>query len=149
MGRKGRYESYVLPHLDEIREWYNTLSEKDIAKRLGVSVSTFEKYKREHPELADTLKDGRQELVSMLKKSLKKKAVGFEYTETKRTVREMNGKEIVTIEEYTRYSPPDTGAIHLLLKNLDESWRNDDKATMDLKREKIELDKQKAEDERW
>ena len=149
MGRKGRYESYVLPHLDEIREWYNTLSEKDIAKRLGVSVSTFEKYKREHPELADTLKDGRQELVSMLKQSLKKKAVGFKYTETKRTIREMNGEEIVTIEEYTRYSPPDTGAIHLLLKNLDESWRNDDKATMDLKREKIELDKQKAEDERW
>lgn len=149
MGRKGRYESYVLPHLDEIREWYNTLSEKDIAKRLGVSVSTFEKYKREHPELADTLKDGRQELVSMLKKSLKKKAVGFEYTETKRTIREVAGKKIVTIEEYTRYSPPDTGAIHLLLKNLDESWRNDDKATMDLKREKIELDKQKAEDERW
>lgn len=149
MGRKGRYESYVLPHLDEIREWYNTLSEKDIAKRLGVSVSTFEKYKREHPELADTLKDGRQELVSMLKKSLKKKAVGFEYTETKKTIREIAGKKIVTIEEYTRYSPPDTGAIHLLLKNLDESWRNDDKATMDLKREKIELDKQKAEDERW
>lgn len=149
MGRKGRYESYVLPHLDEIREWYNTLSEKDIAKRLGVSVSTFEKYKREHPELADTLKDGRQELVSILKKSLKKKAVGFEYTETKRTIREIAGKKIVTIEEYTRYSPPDTGAIHLLLKNLDESWRNDDKATMDLKREKIELDKQKAEDERW
>lgn len=149
MGRKGRYESYVLPHLDEIREWYNTLSEKDIAKRLGVSVSTFEKYKREHPELADTLKDGRQELVSMLKKSLKKKAVGFEYTETKRTIREIAGKKIVTIEEYTRYSPPDTGAIHLLLKNLDESWRNDDKATMDLKREKIDLDKQKAEDERW
>ena len=149
MGRKGRYESYVLPHLDEIREWYNTLSEKDIAKWLGVSVSTFEKYKREHPELADTLKDGRQELVSMLKQSLKKKAVGFVYTETKRTIREMNGEEIVTIEEYTRYSPPDTGAIHLLLKNLDESWRNDDKATMDLKREKIELDKQKAEDERW
>lgn len=149
MGRKGRYESYVLPHLDEIREWYNTLSEKDIAKRLGVSVSTFEKYKREHPELADTLKDGRQELVSMLKQSLKKKAVGFEYTETKRTIREIAGKKIVTIEEYTRYSPPDTGAIHLLLKNLDESWRNDDKATMDLKREKIELDKQKAEDERW
>lgn len=149
MGRKGRYESYVLPHLDEIREWYNTLSEKDIAKRLGVSVSTFEKYKREHPELADTLKDGRQELVSTLKQSLKKKAVGFEYTETKRTIREVAGKKIVTIEEYTRYSPPDTGAIHLLLKNLDESWRNDDKATMDLKREKIELDKQKAEDERW
>ena len=149
MGRKGRYESYVLPHLDEIREWYNTLSEKDIAKRLGVSVSTFEKYKREHPELADTLKDGRQELVSTLKKSLKKKAVGFEYIETKRTIREVAGKKIVTIEEYTRYSPPDTGAIHLLLKNLDESWRNDDKATMDLKREKIELDKQKAEDERW
>lgn len=149
MGRKGRYESYVLPHLDEIREWYNTLSEKDIAKRLGVSVSTFEKYKREHPELADTLKDGRQELVSTLKQSLKKKAVGFEYTETKRTIREIAGKKIVTIEEYTRYSPPDTGAIHLLLKNLDESWRNDDKATMDLKREKIELDKQKAEDERW
>lgn len=53
------------------------------------------------------------------------------------------------IEEYERYSPPDTGAIHLLLKNLDPSWRNDDQATMNMKREKLELEKQKAEQDNW
>lgn len=149
MGRKSRYETYVLPHLAEIREWYKTLTERDIAKRLGVSEGTFYKYKTEHKELEAVLRDGRQELVSELKKSLKKKAIGFEYTETKKTIREIAGKKVITIEEYKRYSPPDTGAIHLLLKNLDETWRNDDAETMALKREKIELEKQKAEDERW
>jgi len=65
---------------------------------------------------------------------------------------ELGEEEIVgavKVEETEKYAAPDTGAIHLLLKNLDDNWRNDDKATMDMKREKLELDKQKAEAESW
>ena len=51
--------------------------------------------------------------------------------------------------EREKYAPPDTGAIHLLLKNLDDNWRNDDKPTMDLRREKLENDKKKAENADW
>lgn len=146
MGRKNKYETHVQPHLADIRAWYGTLSEEAIAKRLGVSRGSFENYKKSYPELQDCLRAGKEALIEDLKTSLKQKAKGFRYKETKRTTKTYNGHTSEIIEEYDRYSPPDTGAIHLLLKNLDPEWRNDDKATMDLKRERLELDKQKAED---
>lgn len=146
MGRKNKYETHVQPHLADIREWYGTLTEGQIASRLGVSRASFETYKAKYPELLDCLRAGKEALIEDLKSSLKQKAKGFYYTETKKTTTRYNGTKSEKIEEYNRYSPPDTGAIHLLLKNLDPEWRNDDKQTMDLKRERLELDKQKAED---
>lgn len=149
MGRKNKYETHVKPRLDEISGWYATLSEKQIAKRLGISVASFENYKNEYEELRESLKTGKEEFIIELKDSLKKKATGFHYKETKMTIREIDGKKVKIIEEFERYALPDTGAIHLLLKNLDETWRNDDKTTVDLKQAKIDLEKQKAEDNNW
>ena len=149
MGRKSLYDSVVRPRLDDIKEWIGIMNEADIADRLGISVTSFEKYKRENKELADVLVAGKERLVDDLKQTLKKKAKGFEYTETKTIIRQEAGKLIKVIEEYKKYSPPDTGAIHLLLKNLDETWTNDDKETMSLKRAKLELEKLKAEAETW
>ena len=81
--------------------------------------------------------------------TLKKKAQGFKYKETKRTIRETGEGKVVTVEEFERYAQPDTGAIHLLLKNLDPEWRNDDQTTIDLKKEKLQLEKEKAENGQW
>ena len=149
MGRKSRYETHVEPHLDDIRRWYQLLNEGEIARKLGIGVTSFEKYKREHPELREALREGRFELVEDLKLTLKKKAKGFSYTEKKRVIRDENGKRTTTVEEVERYIPPDTGAIHLLLKTLDENWRNDDKPTMDLRREKLRIDREKMENNSW
>ena len=149
MGRKNKYDTHVAPYLREIAEMYGTMTEAQNEKKLGVSVASFEKYKLEHPELVESLREGKDALIKELRESLKKKAKGFHYTEKKKIVRVINGQKTQIVEEYERYSPPDTGAIHLLLKNIDESWRNDDQATMDLKREKIELEKQKADSENW
>lgn len=147
MGRKGRYETHVKPYLPQIAEWYEILNEGQIAKKLGIAAVTFEKYKREHEELRDCLKRGRENLIEELKNTLKKKARGFSYEETKTYIKEDGGKSVKIIEKYKRYAQPDTGAIHLLLKNLDDTWRNDDKVSVDLKREKMELEKQKAEND--
>lgn len=149
MGRKSRYETHVLPYIDQVRDWIQLLTEDQIAKRLGVGHTSLQKYKKEHPELAQALKEGREELVENLKMTLKKKAQGFYYEETKTVVKQENGAEVKIIERYRKYAQPDTGAAHLLLKNLDESWRNDDAATMALRREKLELEKQKHEDAAW
>jgi hypothetical protein len=139
----------VLPYIEQVREWIQLLTEDQIAKRLGISQRSFQKYKNDHPELAQALKEGRQELVENLKMTLKKKAQGFYYEETKTVVKQEDGAEVKIIERYKKYAQPDTGAAHLLLKNLDESWRNDDAETMKLKRDRLELDKQKAEDAAW
>lgn len=149
MGRKSVWESQIQPKLPLIKEMMQTYTEAQIAKRIGVSTTSFEKYKREKAELREALQSGKEGLIAELKETMKKKAKGFHYTETKKIIRKIGDKKFTTIEEYERYSPPDTGAIHLLLKNLDETWTNDDKPTMELKKQKIELDKQKAESENW
>lgn len=150
MGRKSRYETHVKPYLNQIQEWYEDLDERQIAvDKLGIAVSTWEKYKRENPELRDVLKRGKQQLVSELKTSLKKKAKGFYYEETKTCIRELGGKQVKTIEKYKKYAQPDTGALHLLLKNLDDNWHNDDKATLDLKQKQLELTERKIEQSEW
>lgn len=146
MGRKDKYETNVKPRLPEIRSWVGEHTEKQIAKMLGISVSSFEKYKTNHPELAECLQSGKKLLIQELKDTLKMKAKGFHYTEKKKIIRNVDGKKTQMIEEYDRYSPPDTGAIHLLLKNLDDNWRNDDKTTVELKKEKMELERQKSEE---
>lgn len=150
MGRKSRYETHVLPYLQQIQEWCQDLDERQIAvERLGIAVSTWENYKKKYPELQEVLRKGKQQLVGDLKAALKKKAKGYTYEETKTIIRDEGGKKITTIEKYKKYAHPDTGAIHLLLKNLDPEWTNDDQKTIDLKREQLELAKQKAENDNW
>lgn len=149
MARANKYETHVKPYLGDIAEWYGTMTERQIAKRLGIAMSSFENYKNEHSELKEALRKGRTELIKELKETLKMKAKGFHYKETKKTIRKQGNKDVQVLEEYERYSIPDTGAIHLLLKNLDEGWRNDDRETMDLKREKLEMEKAKADAENW
>lgn len=150
MGRKSKYESHVKPFLPQISEWISDMDEAQIAtEKLGIAVSSFENYKKKYPELQEALRNGRINLISELKSSLKKKAKGFYYDETKTTIREEGGKSVKVIEKYKKYSAPDVGAIHLLLKNLDPDWTNDDKTTIQLKRDQLELAKQKAESENW
>lgn len=150
MGRKNKYETHVKPYLNQIQEWYGELDERQIAvDRLGIAVSTWEKYKKQYPELQEVLKKGKQELVSELKTSLKKKAKGFYYEETKTCIREVDGKQVKVVEKYKKYAQPDTGALHLLLKNLDDNWHNDDKTTIDLKKKQLELNERKIEADEW
>ena len=149
MGRKNKYETNVKPHLKDIPKWYETMTEAQIAKKLGVSVASFEIYKNNYPQLRDCLKSSKDSLIEDLKATLKMTAKGFKYTETKKTIREIDGKKVKIIEEYEKYSQPDTGAIHLLLKNLDKDWHNDDKQTIEIKRKQLELNERKIDQDEW
>lgn len=149
MGRKRKYETNVLPYLKDITEWLQEMTEREIAHKLGIAVSSWENYKNEHPELMEALQKGRKTLADELKETLRMKAKGFHYTEKKKVVRQEGSKKIQVVEEYERYSIPDTAAIHLLLKNLDDAWRNDDAVTVEIKKQKMALEKEKAENESW
>lgn len=150
MARNSKYETLVKPRLDEIRDWVTDYTEEQIAKKLGISRNSLTNYKNEHPELKAAIEEGKSKLIKELKDTLKKKAKGFTYKETKKSIRKLaDGTEQVFIEEYEKYAQPDTGAIHLLLKNLDPEWTNDDKITIKLKKEQLEIAKTKAEADSW
>ena len=148
-GRKNKYETHVKPNFEKIKKWYLTKTETQIAKKLGVTIQSWCKYKKDHPELMECLKESKEDLCDDLKGILKKKAQVYYYTEKTKTVINDNGKEIKKIEEKERYAQPDTGAIHLLLKNFDDEWRNDDLQTMELKRQQVDLQQRKLEQDEW
>lgn len=148
-GRKDKYKTHVEPYLSKIPKMYETMTEAQIAKKLGVSISAWTNYKNEHPELLEALRTSRENLIEELKATLKKKAKGYHYTEKKKIVRKYKGEEEKVVEETEKYAQPDTGAIHLLLKNLDDTWRNDDKQSFELKKRQVEIMQQKADAAEW
>lgn len=154
MGRKSLYERCVKPHLEDITKWTEELTEGQIAEKLKIRPETFSRYKTMYPELVEAIASGKKNLVKELKDTLKKKARGFYYEETKITKihnpdDESEQEWIEKIEINRKYAQPDTGAAHLLLKNLDPEWHNDDEATMKLKKEQVELQRQKLEMDNW
>ena len=73
MGRKNLYETLVQPRLNEIPEMVGVMTEEQIAKRLGISRRSLEKYKQQHEELQEAIRGGREDLVIELKETLKRK----------------------------------------------------------------------------
>ena len=82
-GEKMKYETHIQPNLAKISEWVATMTEAQIAQKLGINVRSFDRYKVDHEELRDALRTGKQDLIEELKATLKMKAKGFRYTEEK------------------------------------------------------------------
>lgn len=140
-----KYELCIKPYLDKIPEWYQRMDEGQMCKMLGVGKTSWAAYKKKYPEFAQCFTTGKLELVDSLYSALKRKALGF-HEITKKDV--LVHGEVVTLETDTYY-PPDLGSIHLLLKNLDADWHNDDKTTIELRRAELELKRERAEKESW
>ena len=57
MGRPSKYETHVLPRLDEIADWCrNGATEEEMAARLGISRYSFIEYKKQFSDFSDILK---------------------------------------------------------------------------------------------
>lgn len=145
-GRPNKYETHVKPYLEEIKKWCQTMTEKQIARKLGIAYSSWCLYKNDYSELSETIKKGRQSLVVELKSTLIERAKGFQYTE-KKVIKE--GGEVVREEIYTKSSLPDVAALNLLLKNYDkENWSNDPQV-IELRKKELELRERQIENNEW
>lgn len=155
MARQGQpdvYQTHVEPHLEEIKEWYQTLSLLQIAQKLGISKSTLCKYKNLHPELDEALTVGRNALVEELRDCIKKRARGYDWLEvTQEKVLDEATGELVVVKEKTttKHVPADLGSAHLLLKNLDPTWHDADKTTIKQREKELQIKKQKADASEW
>lgn len=136
MSKRGRKDIYTLkikPRFDDIADWKaKGLTERQIAANLGISYSSFNKYKSLRKEFSDLLLDSVQPLVNEIRGALVKRALGYQYEEKKTyTKTDDTGKKIEYTETVTKEQAPDVAAIHLLLKNLDRNedgssnWSND------------------------
>ena len=104
-----------------IEKWARDgLTEVQICKNLGISVAALNKFKKQHVELVDSLKKGREIAITEVENALFKRALGFTYEETKVSIRMVDGVETKFTEKTTKYQPPDVAACSILLKNKDK-----------------------------
>lgn len=168
-GKPRKYDNYVKPYLPLISEWCRTMTEQQIAEKLGIAYSTFNQYKVDYPEVKEAIKKGRQNLVAELRSSLIKRANGYDYTEKKITTEhvkwpekmyealiyagftpdEIASSRIVKTEVAHKKMAPDVAALNLALKNYDkENWANDPQV-LDLRKKELKLRERQVEANEW
>lgn len=156
-GRKDVYASKIQPRFDEIKKWLEEgATEREVANNLGIAYSTFNKYKVEKKELTELLKIGRREPVEKIKAAMLKRAIGFQYEETKVTRQRMEIEGVFTdnyvikTEVVTKTALPDVAAGLVLLKHWDKDagWTTDPQS-LELKKKELELKEKMAEENNW
>lgn len=123
-GRKKRYtKKDIEVLLPTIEEWGREgLIDSEIARRMGISLSTLYNYKNEYPILAEALNRAKAEADFVIKESLYKKAKGFFYEEIEEILNDEG--EVLRTKRIRKYSPPDTKAAQMWLQNREpDEWR--------------------------
>lgn len=115
-GRKNKYHTHILPYLQEIKFWIRSgMTENSIAAKLGVSHDTWYRYKKEHSEFFDAVKQGHEKTNALVFDKLLQRIQGMEVKEEEfRTDEEGN---IIERKIKRKELPPDVAAIQFYLRN--------------------------------
>lgn len=168
-GRKSKYYTHVKPRFNDIAKWCKRgATDKEIIKALGIGKSAFYEYLEKYKELSELIKTNRVNAVEEIKCALYKRAIGFKYKEKKVITQRSNYTEkqiialeeagidveklgtpfITKIEETEKQALADPASAMILLKHWakEEGWTNDPQS-LELKKEELELKKEKQESE--
>lgn len=145
------------------------LLKSSVPKSSGVAYSTFRRFKKEKKALSALVRDAKRDVVKDLRGALIKRAMGFEYTETKKTYikadlpeetkealraigyseEEIEAVQLIKEEVSQKVSLPDVVAINLALKNYDKNaWANDPQM-LDIKKKELKLKEKVVEANNW
>lgn len=150
MARPSKYETHIKPYFDDIKKAYEKgVDEKEIAAKLGVSVSSWCEYKNKYSEFAELLKrdeEDTKKILERLDNALLRSAEGFTYEEEKVIAKkDKDGEKIVLVEKYKKYQPPNPTAIFGAYNRFDPNYVKD-RAYYNLKQQELELRKAIASD---
>ena len=109
----GKYETLIRPQLDRLgKSLENGLTCSELARELGISLSSLNRYRKKYPEFGQLFSDAADSACDQVEAALLKRATGYENPE---------GKEI----------PPDVRAAMFWLKNRrPESWKDSRETTI-------------------
>ena len=149
--RKNVYDTVIKPNFQQIAAQLQVgATEDSICKSLGISSSAWYKYKSQKKEFSELCNQNRRPVVYELRGALLKKALGFEYTETKTYIRtNANGEETSTTEIVKKQALPDVAALNLALKNYDRANWSNDWQTHEIRLKELELKQKSFENENW
>jgi len=128
MKRSDSFEDIIESNLDKIEQWVEgNNTDKEIAEKLGISYSTYRKYKSANMALKGRIAMAKDKKSQEVEKALFKKCIGYKYkekvaTKIKTETLAADGKTILVIEsvdisEVEKYSGPDLAAQKLYLTN--------------------------------
>lgn len=125
----GRPSSYDAKRCPTVAWWMSVKGANDveIAHALGIGKTTINKWKKDYPEFANSLKDGKEHANSQVARSMFDAC--FDHTiEEERTILKRNKEtgqpEVISVERTKRVIPANTLAQQVWLYNRDgESWR--------------------------
>jgi hypothetical protein len=107
---------------------------EQLAKLLSVSVSSIEKWQREHKDFKRAIKEGRDEFdTNVVERTLLKRALGYDIVEIKTEeieIKQGKGEHAIKVPaqrvtKTIKHILPDTGALCFWLKNRNpDRWRD-------------------------
>lgn len=97
-------------------------TDKQLAEAFDVDEASIHRWKLEHPEFCESIKEGKVDADAKVAASLFSRAVGYT---GRRTVTATVGGMITDVKEIREYVGPDVGAAVFWLKNRQkENWRD-------------------------
>lgn len=127
-GKGGRPTLYRPEHPDLARKFCLLgATNEDLARMLGVGITTIDRWLAEKPEFRGAVQEGREVADATVAESLYRRAVGYSHPAVK--IFNDQGKPLEV--PYTEHYPPDTAAAFIWLKNRrKQDWR--DKSEVDV-----------------
>lgn len=145
------YKSNIEPNLVAIEEWATYNTQKEIAVKLGIALSTFKHYMQVYRPLRQAVKTGNTKKAEGLRKSLITLALGFnsERILLKKTKELEDGTIETEVHEKTTIAP-NLKAITILLANEDSNFHtNPDDYKLKEKALKIREEKTQTKEDEW
>lgn len=120
MKNKHDYKDWVEgAGLEKICEWSrHGLSDRQIAKNIGVTTMTFYNWKKRFAEFAEAVDKAKSELKIELEKSMFELAIGKAFVEEIKTILDPNTGKVIRVEKTRKQLPPNANLQTFLAKNL-------------------------------
>lgn len=118
-GRPSKFDEIDLDQVKSLatRGW----TDQEMADHFKVARSTWSKWKIDHPEFSDTLKNWKDEADKRVERSLYERALGFSHPEEK--IFQHNG-EALRVSTVKQYAPDTTAAIFWLKNRNPDEWKD-------------------------
>ncbi len=126
----GKYQEWLEPeNLILIEGWARDgFTDEQIAKNMGIVPSTLYEWKKQHSEISEALKKGKEVVDRQVENALLKRALGYKYKETTRELikdKESGEYELQITKIVEKEVVPDVTAQIFWLKNRKpEEWRD-------------------------
>lgn len=121
---KGKYQEWLTKEgLLRLRGWARDgLTDEQIAENIGINVGTLYDWKNKYPNIAESLKDGKDVADRQVENALFKSALGYTFDEV---TKELKDDELVVTKVIHKEVQPNTTAQIFWLKNRKRlEWRD-------------------------